>query len=224
MSMTPSDLLLDALARAVAPAALDWLRGEIGRQREAVDERKLGIALGLAGRKIGRTQLALTDDERASAGKLSAGWQPELWAADEAARVLILMASHRDDPAFAERVDRLCTTAEITEHIAYLKGFAIFPAAPLLLGRAREGVRSSITAVFVAIACHNPYPFRHFDEAAWNQMVVKCVFNGAPIESIVGLHERRNAEVVQMLRDLVSERRAAGRPLPDAVHAYVDRN
>jgi hypothetical protein len=94
----------------------------------------------------------------------------------------------------------------------------------LLLGRAREGVRSSITAVFVAITCHNPYPFRHFDEAAWNQMVVKCVFNGAPIESIVGLHERRNAEVVQMLRDLVSERRAAGRPLPDAVHAYVASN
>ncbi len=78
MSMTPSDLLLDALSRVVAPVALDWLRGEIGRQREAADERKLGIALGLAGRKIGRTQLALTDDERASAGKLSAGWQPEL--------------------------------------------------------------------------------------------------------------------------------------------------
>ena len=50
------------------------------------------------------------------------------------------------------------------------------------------------------------------------------MFTGTPIESVVGLHERRNAEVVQMLRDLVSERRAAGRPLPEAVHAYVDRN
>jgi hypothetical protein len=222
--MQPSDLLLAALARTVAPPALEWLDAEIARQRSAADERRLGIALGLAGRKIGRTQLSFTDEERATAARLSAGWQPELWAADEAARVLILMASHHDDQGFAERVDRLCNTAEITEHIAYLKGFAIFPAAPLLLGRAREGVRSSITAVFVAIACHNPYPFRHFDEAAWNQMVVKCVFNGAPIESIVGLHERRNAEVVQMLRDLVSERRAAGRPLPDAVHAYVASN
>ena len=221
--MQPSDLLLAALSRVVAPAALDWLNAEMARQRDTADERRLGIALGLAGRKIGRTQLALTDDERATAGKLF-GWQPELWAADDAARVLILMATHRDDPAFAERVDRLCTTAEITEHIAYLKGFAIFPAAPLLLGRAREGVRSSIAPVFAAIACHNPYPFRHFDEAAWNQMVVKCVFTGTPIESIVGLHERRNPEVVQMLRDLVSERRAAGRPLPEAVHAYVDRN
>ena len=128
-----------------------------------------------------------------------------------------------DDPAFAERVDRLCTTAEVTEHIAYLKGFAIFPAPALLYGRAREGVRSAITPIFAAIACHNPYPFDHFDEDAWNQMVVKAVFNGVPIETIVGLRERRNPEVVQMMRDLVSERRAAGRPLPDAVHAYVDR-
>ena len=55
-------------------------------------------------------------------------------------------------------------------------------------------------------------------------MVVKAVFNGVPIETIVGLRERRNPEVVQMMRDLVSERRAAGRPLPDAVHAYVERN
>ena len=55
-------------------------------------------------------------------------------------------------------------------------------------------------------------------------MIVKAVFSGTPIETIFGLHERRNPEVVQMLRDLISERRAAGRPLPDAVHAYVDRN
>jgi hypothetical protein len=46
--------------------------------------------------------------------------------------------------------------------------------------------------VFAAVACHNTYPFDHFD--AWNQMVVKCVFNGVPIETIVGLHERRNPE------------------------------
>ena len=52
-------------------------------------------------------------------------------------------------------------------------------------------------------------------------MVVKCVFTGAPIDSIVGLEQRRNPELLQMLRDLVSERHAAGRSVPDAVHAYV---
>jgi hypothetical protein len=220
-----ADVLRGPLSRVLAPDALSWLTGEIDRQRAAADERRLAIALGLASRKIARVELSLTADEAATARQLRTAWQPELWSADEAARVLILGASHRgDDPAFAARVDRLCTTAEVTEHIAYLKGFAIFPAPALLYGRAREGVRSAITPIFAAIACHNPYPFDHFDEDAWNQMVVKAVFNGVPIETIVGLRERRNPEVVQMMRDLVSERRAAGRPLPDAVHAYVDRN
>jgi hypothetical protein len=219
------DLLLGSLSRALAPGAMDWLTAEIDRQRAAADERRLAIALGLASRKVGRVNMSVTADEEAAARRLRAGWQPELWATDEAARILILIASHRgDDQAFAARVDRLCATAEVTEHIAYLKGFAVFPAARLLYGRAREGVRSSIAPVFAALACHNPYPFEHFDEAAWNQMVVKCVFTGTPIETIFGLRERRNPEVVQMLRDLVSERRAAGRPLPDAVHAYVDRD
>jgi hypothetical protein len=223
--MTGADFLAGILSRVLAPDALAWLNGEIDRQRTAADERRLPIALGLTSRKISRVELSLTADETATAQALRAGWQPQLWSADEAARVLILGASHGgDDPAFAARVDRLCTTAEVTEHIAYLKGFAIFPAPKLLYGRAREGVRSAITPIFAAIACHNPYPFDHFDEDAWNQMVVKAVFNGVPIETIVGLRERRNPDVVQMMRDLVSERRAAGRPLPDAVHAYVDRN
>jgi len=55
-------------------------------------------------------------------------------------------------------------------------------------------------------------------------MVVKCGFTGTPIEQIVRLRERRTPEVVQMLRDLVAERRAASRPLPDAVNAYMDHN
>jgi hypothetical protein len=223
--MIGADFLLQALSRVLAPDALAWLKAEIDRQRAVSDERRLAIALGLASRKIPRAELALTVDETGIAGQLRKGWQPELWSADEAARILILGASYGgDDQAFAARLDRLCTTAEVTEYIAYLKGFAIFPAPTLLYTRAREGVRSAITPVFAAIACHNPYPFDHFDEDAWNQMVVKAVFSGTPIETIFGLHERRNPEVVQMMRDLVSERRAAGRPLPDAVHAYVAEN
>jgi len=220
-----AEFLLAPLSRKLAPAAIDWLTAEVDRQRAAADERRLAIALGLASRKIARVELSLTADEVATARRLRAGWQPESWGADEAARILILGATHGgDDQAFATRVDRFCTTAEVTEYIAYLKGFAIFPAAKLLYGRAREGVRSAITPVFAAIACNNPYPFDHFDEDAWNQMVVKAVFSGAPIEAIFGLRERRNPEVVQMLRDLVSERRAASRPLPEAVHAYVEDN
>jgi hypothetical protein len=215
-------LLRGWLARAANPEAMAWLDAEIDRQSAGVDERRLELALGLVGRKIGRTDLSLTAQDVAAARGLRANWQPETWGSDEAARVAMLLGTHHGaDQAFAARVDRICTTAEVTEHVAYLKGFAVFPAAKELHGRAREGVRSSIGPIFEAIACRNPYPFDHFDEAAWNQMVVKCVFTGASIDTIVGLRERRNPELIQMLRDFVAERHAAGRSLPEAVHNYV---
>ena len=75
--------------------------------------------------------------------------------------------------------------------------------------------------VFEAIACHNPYPLDHFDEAAWNQMVVKAVFIGAFISDIVGLNQRANPELRQMLGALISEREAAGRSVPVEVRDFV---
>jgi hypothetical protein len=218
-------LLRGALARRITPEAAHWLDAETERLRTASDGRRVPVALGLAARKIGRRALGLTDDDASAADRLRPGWQPQWWGTDDAARVLLLLATHRgDDAAFAARVDGLCATAEVTEHAAILKGFAVFPAPALLLGRAREGVRSAVQPVFEAIACRNPYPCDHFDEAAWNQMVVKCVFMGAPFAAISGLAQRRNPELIRMLADLAAERRAAGRPMPHEVLAYIEES
>lgn len=217
------NLLRRGLARSSTADALTWLDAEIERQEAGVDERKLIIALGMAGRKVGRVDLSLTEDDKLEARAVRMGWQPERWGTDEAARAAILLATYTgDDAAFAGRVDRLCGNAEVTELIAYLKAFAIFPAAKQLHDRAREGVRSAVKPVFEAIACHNPYPLDYFDRAAWNQMVVKAVFVGASIENIVGIGERANPDLRQMLRDLISERHAAGRSVPTDVCAYVE--
>jgi hypothetical protein len=154
---------------------------------------------------------------------LCRGWRPDTWSTDEAARVVLLLATWSgDDQAFAALIDRLSATGELTEHVACMKGFAVFPAVDRLLPRARAAVRSSVQAVFEAIACHNPYPADRFDDDVYNQMVVKCVFSGVAIETIVGLDERRNDDLVKMMRDLVSERHAAGRTLPASVYAWLD--
>jgi hypothetical protein len=215
-------LLRRWLARGPAAGASTWLDAEIERQQAGIDERKLVIALGTAGRKIGRTELSLAEGDRLDARALRPGWQPELWGTDEAARAAILLATYTgDDDAFATRVDGLCANAEVTELLAYLKAFAIFPAAKQLHDRAREGVRSAVKPVFEAIACYNPYPFDHFDQAAWNQMVVKAVFVGASIKNIVGITERANPDLREMLRALISERQAAGRSVPEDVRDYA---
>jgi len=215
-------LLRRWLARAPTAAALPWLDAEIERQQAGVDERKLIIALGMAGRKIGRADLSLIESDRLEAHAVRRGWQPALWGTDEVARTAILLATYTgDDGAFATRVNRLCANAEVTELLAYLKAFAIFPAAQQLHDRARESVRSAVKPVFEAIACHNPYPSDYFDQAAWNQMVVKAVFVGTSIKNIAGIAERANPDLRQMLRDLISERQAAGRAVPTDVTDYV---
>jgi hypothetical protein len=216
------DLLRQWLVHRISAEAAHWLDGEIDRQRAVVDERRLGMALGLVSRRIGRADLSPSDDDMAAARALRPRWRPDMWGTHEAARVALVLATWTGEPqSFAARVDRLCATGELTEHVACLKGFVVFPAPEGLRSRAREAVRSSVQPVFEATACHNPYPADHFDLAAFNQMVVKCVFSGLPLATIVGLDERRNDELVRMLRDLVSERHAAGRPVPDAVHGWI---
>jgi hypothetical protein len=216
------DLLRQWLAQALSADAAQWLEGEIDRQSGGLDERRLGMAIGLAGRRTGRAELSLSAADLAAARALYGRWQPGTWSADEAARVALMLATWRgDEEHFAALIDRLCATGELTEHVACLKGFAVFPAPAKLLPRARAAVRSSTQAVFEAMACHNPYPADHFDADAFNHMVVKCVFSGVPIDAVVGLDGRRNDGLVRMMRDLVSERHAAGRPVPDAVHRWI---
>lgn len=216
------DLLRTWLARVLSVEAAQWLDAEIARQRDAAEEARLGVAIGLVGRRVGRAALAISAEDIAAAQALHARWRPDTWGTSEAARVALLLATwNSDEDAFAARIERLCTTGELTEHIACLKGFAVFPAPGRLLGRAREAARSSVQPIFEAIACQNPYPADCFDMAAFNQMVVKCVFSGVPIATIVSLEERRNDDLVHMLRDLISERHAAGRAVPDSVHRWI---
>jgi hypothetical protein len=216
------DLLRQWVRRRVSAEAAHWLDIEVERQCKDIDERRLGVALGLVGRRIGRTDLALSNADRDAAEALRPEWRPDLWGTDEAARVaLVLSTWRREAEAFAPRVDRLCANAELNEHVAFVKGLAVFPAPEQLLPRAREAARSSVQVIFDAIACHNPYAAHHFDEPAYNQLVVKSVFCDIPIATIVGLRERRNEKLIRMLRDLVSERHAAGRTLPEAVHSWI---
>ena len=83
----------------------------------------------------------------------------------------------------------------------------------LLLNLAREGCRTNSTNIFKAIALSNPFPAMAFDEAAWNQMVIKCVFLALSVFDIVAFDERLNPELARIAMDLIEERDAAGRAI-----------
>jgi hypothetical protein len=206
------DLLTRCIERTVSSDATNWLRQALPEPSALADENKLARALGLVPRRLGRADMIFTDSDSKDAEALHSGWDLYGLSIDQAARIVIVLASYRgDDRAFANTVESLCRTAEVNELIAYYRGLAIFPAPLLLRSRAREGIRSAVTPVFEAVAHRNPFPRTMFDQDAWNQMVLKALFIGSRLDPIQGLDERANPDLASMLVAYAHERWAAGR-------------
>jgi hypothetical protein len=202
------------IARAANAAGLAWFRAAVDDVVHATNDRTLGAAIGLAPRRLGKADLALTAADAARAAALRPGFDPRDWSVDQIARVALMVASHDgDEAAFAARLDSFCTTAEVNELIALCRGLPIYPGPALIEPRAREAVRSGMKPVFEAVAHHNPYPGEVFSEDAWNHMVVKALFIGSWLWPIQGLDRRANPHLARMLVGLAQERWAAGRPV-----------
>jgi hypothetical protein len=71
--------------------------------------------------------------------------------------------------------------------------------------------------VLEALVCENPFPARFMPDLAFNQLIMKAIFNGLSLRRVLGLAERNNAELRRMVEGYASERRAAGRPVPEDV-------
>jgi len=212
----------DWIARATNANAVSWFRETLHRVRQQTDGDALALAIGLAPRRLGKADLALTADDRARASALRPNLDPAEWSVDQTARIAFMAASYAgDDTGFAASFDSFCATAELNELIALCRGLPVYPAAALLEPRAREAVRSGMKPVFEAVAHRNPYPVECFSEDAWNQMVVKAFFIGSQLWPIQQLDRRGNPHLARMLVDLAMERWAAGRPVSGEVWRCV---
>jgi hypothetical protein len=191
-----------------------WFDLTLDALRAGAGERDLARALGFAPRKLGKADLAFTPEDLARAKRLRAGFDPAGLTIDQAARIAFLLAAaEADEQGFPRRLAELYRTAELAESIACLRGLPLFPGPFALLPVAAEGVRSAVKPIFEAVAQRNPYPSEVFDLTAWNQMVLKALFIGSALASIVGLAERANSELAQVLLDYANERWAALRPV-----------
>lgn len=90
-----------------------------------------------------------------------------------------------------------------------------------LLPLVRDALRTNDTRLVAAAL--GPYAARHLDDAGWRQGVVKALFTGVPLAGVASLDGRTDDELRRMVRDLASERRAAGREVPpDALLVVPD--
>jgi len=214
MNKIPTELLKLWLQRQLSTTAWQWLASELAKLANDSSNRQLSITLGMIPRRLGKADLDLTADDRAAAEQSRAGWKPEYWSVDNAARVLVLHSIATADRHFSKRFEDLCRYADVTELIALYKGLPLYPEAAQLESQAAEGLRTNMRTVFEAIAHHSPYPREQFDQKRWNQMVLKALFVNSQLWPIQGLDERANPELARILCDYVHERRAAGRAIP----------
>ncbi len=206
--------LNDCLKSSISDDCWSWLAGRRELLNNDYSDKALHITLGMIPRKLGREDLQVGKTLQASLHALLPGWTPHLWSVDTAARVLVitdLANSGRND--FGLLYTELCRTADLNEQIALYQATALLEPSEALDQALGDGLRTSIQAVFEAIAHNNPYPSRAFDTHRWNHMVLKALFIDSTLHPIVGLDERGNSELATILCDYAHERWAAGRPV-----------
>ncbi len=203
------------LARRLDPASLEWALAAQAEIAAGVSPDRFAALISLASRHGRGGPLECGEAERAAAAALLEGWDPAYWTRLEALRAaLVLARGDLAEDSGARAIEDAFRYADVGEACALYRSLCLLPRGERFLSRAREGLRSNMTALFVAIACDQPYPFLHLDELGWNQMVIKALFVGAPLWRVFGLDRRLGPELARMALDLVDERRSAGRAVP----------
>ena len=139
-----------------------------------------------------------------------------------AARMQLALAIPSTDPErWLVTLERLFATAALEEQVALYRGLSRFPHPQRLQLRAATGIRSTMQAVFEAIALDHDYPCAWLATDPLNQMVLKAFFLGCDHTRIRGLQQRANPDLARMLTDYRRERLAAGRLVPAGLDEVV---
>jgi hypothetical protein len=99
--MQPAQEVLREIVVSRAGDQAGWVEDQLAVLRAGAPERELHIFLGLAPRRLGKTDLKAKSEERAAAQAARPDWLLDSWSLDGAARVLALLVYKRQRP-FAE--------------------------------------------------------------------------------------------------------------------------
>jgi hypothetical protein len=199
-----AELIFESIQSLASTTELVWITNKI-----KTDSKGLSLAFVVAPRQVAKTPVGIIS-----------GWNWKNGTLDQLVRVYLLihLAEKEDGKS---RIETLFDTAEMNELVALYRALPVLPKPEIWLHRATDAVRSNMGPVFDAIAFGNPYPKTYFPELAWNQLVLKCIFNDKPIHLIEGLDERANQALANTLADFAHERWAAGRRVPSQVWRLI---
>jgi hypothetical protein len=109
----------------------------------------------------------------------------------------------------------LFEAGEIGEQVSILRTLSALPEPARFVETGEQACRHNSLDVFEAIVAENPFLSEHFPALSFNQAVIKAIFMQVSLQRIERLEQRITPELSRMAAGYVSERRAAGRPVPE---------
>ncbi|MFT5285554.1 MAG: hypothetical protein ACI8TQ_001719 [Planctomycetota bacterium] len=207
----------DALDARLPDRSRAWFvkaRGELG---QGVDANRFCALFSMASRYARAIAVDFTAEELNAASRLVGGWCPEGWNLRMLLRgSLVLSLPNLNDDEGAAMIEEAFRYADEGEACALYASLCLLPEPGRFVVRSAEGCRTNMVSVFEANVCGTPFPAAEFDDVAWNQCVIKCIFIGSPLWRVANLDNRLSSEIARIALDLVDERRSAGRAIqPD---------
>lgn len=139
------------------------------------------------------------------------------WTATDLVRLWLVLRGLEGvpEPEQASWVLTLFEAGEIGEQVSLLRTLSALPAPERFVETGEQACRHNSLDVFEAIVTDNPFPAAHFPDRSFNQAVMKSIFQQVSVKRIEGLERRITPELSRMAADYASERRAAGRQVPE---------
>jgi muconolactone delta-isomerase len=219
MSDIVKQKLWEIIIRNTSETESEWLQ-----QKGSAAPLELMTAFVAAPRFLAKKIVEVPKDEQWSLDTEIPGFSVNNWSLVRLSRVwLLTQLDPSDKVEYVKNIETLFDTAEMNELVALYAALPLLSYPDQWLFRATDAVRSNMGFVFDAIALHNPYPEKYFNELAWNQLVLKTIFNDKPINLIEGLENRANEKLAMTLSDFAHERWAAGRSVAPQVWRLVGK-
>ena len=207
----PKQTLLSALEARAPADAVAWLQAGMASAAAESSRDVLTPLFAAAMRRLGREPL----DAAASLSTPCGPLVLDLWRRGDAARACLLIAATEAAPAgWEDLVTWLFRQGDEDERAAVIRSLCLLPQPCSLLALALEAGRANSMTYYAALALDNPYPAACYDDHTFNHVVLKCLFNGLPIERVIGLRRRANPELTAMCENYIGERLAAKRAVP----------
>lgn len=204
-------LLAGVIRQHVSPESFTWLTS---KSEGNISGTRFNTAFVVLPRKTGKSVIGLSEAMEKDIEAAGGGLIVKDWSIDRLARVWLLLQLPADDrEAYFRTIENLFLAAEVQELVALYSALPVLAWPEMWKARCAEGIRNNIGDVLEAIMCNNPYPARHLDEPAWNQLVLKAFFTDKPIQKIIGFDERANEKLAATLSDYAHERWAAHRTI-----------